>query len=460
MTDITRSLLLTDLYQLTMLQAYWQHRMDEVAVFELFVRKLPPGRRFMVAAGLESALDLIESARLDSVELEWIDRCGRFAPGFAEWLGNLRFTGDVWAMPEGTVFFPAEPILRIVAPIAQAQLLETRLLNLVHLQTLIATKAAHCVLAAGGRDLIDFGLRRAHGAEAGLLAARSAWLSGFAGTATALAGLRFGIPVFGTMAHSFVQAHESEAAAFKAFAESFPDNAVLLIDTYDTVAAARTVARIAPELAARGVHVKGVRLDSGDLDALSREVRNILDGAGLADAIIFASGNLDEQIVRDLVAARAPIDSYGIGTSLTTSSDAPALDAVYKLQEYAGIARRKRSAGKATLPGSKQVWRVNDEHGNFARDVVALADERCEGIPLLQEVIRAGARLAPPVELADSRRLCLDQLARLPQPLRAPAGASGAADYPVNISSRVRTLADEVDRRTAVTPLQDKTRTD
>lgn len=451
MTDITQSLLLTDLYQLTMLQAYWQHRMDEVGVFELFVRKLPPERRFMVAAGLESALDLIENARLDSAELEWVDRCGRFAPGFAEWLGKLHFSGDVWAMPEGTVFFPAEPILRVVAPIAEAQLLETRLLNLVHLQTLIATKAAHCVLAAGGRDLIDFGLRRAHGAEAGLLAARSAWLSGFAGTATALAGLRFGIPVFGTMAHSFVQAHDSEAAAFKAFAESFPDNAVLLIDTYDTVAAARIVARIAPELAARGIHVKGVRLDSGDLDALSREVRSILDRAGLTDAIIFASGNLDEQRVHDLVVAGAPIDSYGIGTSLTTSSDAPALDAVYKLQEYAGLARRKRSAGKATWPGCKQVWRFNDERGNFNHDVVALADERHEGTPLLQEVMRGGARLGPAVELADSRRLCSDQLTRLPE-LRAAAGASSAAAYPVNISARVQALADEVDRRTAAIP--------
>jgi nicotinate phosphoribosyltransferase len=460
MTDITRSLLLTDLYQLTMLQAYWQHRMDEVAVFELFVRKLPPGRRFMVAAGQESALDLIEHARLDSAELAWVDRCGRFAPGFAEWLGNLRFTGDVWAMPEGTVFFPAEPILRVVAPIAEAQLLETRLLNLVHLQTLIATKAAHCVLAADGRDLIDFGLRRAHGAEAGLLAARSAWVSGFAGTATALAGLRFGIPVFGTMAHSFVQAHDSEVAAFRAFAESFPDNAVLLIDTYDTVAAARSVARIAPELAARGIHVKGVRLDSGDLDALSREVRSVLDGAGLADAMIFASGNLDEQVVRELVAARAPIDSYGIGTSLTTSSDAPALDAVYKLQEYAGIARRKRSAGKATWPGRKQVWRFTDAHGIFSHDVVALADERFEGIPLLQEVMRSGSRIGPAVELTGSRRLCADQLARLPQTLRTPASASGSADYPVEISLRVRALADEVDRRTALAPRPDKTRAD
>lgn len=444
MSDVTRSLLLTDLYQLTMLQAYWQHRLNDVAVFELFVRKLPPERRFMVAAGLESALDFIEHARFDVAELEWIAGCGRFAPGFADWVGALGFSGDVWAMPEGTVFFPAEPIVRIVAPIAEAQLLETRLLNLVHLQTLIATKAAHCVLAAGGRDLIDFGLRRAHGAEAGLLAARSAWIGGFTGTATAAAGQRFGIPVFGTMAHSFVQAHDDEAAAFRAFAESFPDNAVLLIDTYDTVAAARTVARIAPELAARGVTIKGVRLDSGDLDRLSRDVRQILDAAGLADAVIFASGNLDEQRVRSLVTARAPIDSFGIGTSLTTSSDAPALDAVYKLQEYAGVARRKRSEGKATWPGRKQVWRRTDAQGGFVEDEVALADERVDGTPLLEPVMRGGRRCGEPQGLDAARRRCAEDLEHLPAAVRnEPASSS----YSVRISAAVQALAKEVDRR-------------
>jgi nicotinate phosphoribosyltransferase len=444
MSDVTRSLLLTDLYQLTMLQAYWQHRMNDVAVFELFVRKLPPERRFMVAAGLDSALDFIEHARFDAAELEWIAGCGRFAPGFADWVGALRFSGDVWAMPEGTVFFPAEPIVRIVAPIVEAQLLETRLLNLVHLQTLIATKAAHCVLAAGSCDLIDFGLRRAHGAEAGLLAARSAWIGGFAGTATAAAGQRFGIPVFGTMAHSFVQAHDDEAAAFRAFAESFPDNAVLLIDTYDTVAAARTVARVAPELAARGVKIKGVRLDSGDLDRLSREVRQILDAAGLADAVIFASGNLDEQRVRSLVTAGAPIDSFGIGTSLTTSSDAPALDAVYKLQEYAGVARRKRSAGKATWPGRKQVWRRTDAQGGFVEDEVALADERVDGTALLEPVMRGGRRCREPPPLDAARLRCADDLEHLPAAVR---NESAASPYPVRISAAVQALAEEVDRR-------------
>ncbi|MCS6781469.1 MAG: nicotinate phosphoribosyltransferase, partial [Geminicoccaceae bacterium] len=247
----------------------------------LFVRKLPPRRAFLMAAGLQQALDFIEQARFGEEELAWIEASGRFAPGFARWLATLAFDGDVWAMPEGTIFFPDEPILRVVAPIAQAQWLETRLLNLIHFQTAVASKAARVVLAAQGRTLIDFGLRRAHGAEAGLLAARAAYLAGFAGTATALAGARFDIPVFGTMAHSFVQAHDDEADAFLRFAESFPQQAVLLLDTYDTLAAARRVVALAPRLAARGIAVKGVRLDSGDLDALARQVRRILDEGGL-----------------------------------------------------------------------------------------------------------------------------------------------------------------------------------
>lgn len=446
MNDITRTPLATDLYQLTMLQAYWQHRMDDIAVFELYVRKLPRERRFLVAAGLEPVLDWIEGARFDADELRWIEDCGRFAPGFAYWLARLRFTGDIWAMPEGTVFFADEPILRVVAPIAQAQLLETRIVNLMHLQTVIASKAARAVLVAGGKSLIDFGLRRAHGAEAGLLAARAAWIAGYDGTATAAAGHRYGIPVFGTMAHSYVQAHDTEAQAFETFAESFPANAVLLIDTYDTVDGARKVAALAPTLAARGIHIKGVRLDSGDLDALSREVRAVLDGAGLNDTIIFASGNLDEHHVRDLVAAGAPIDSFGIGTSLTTASDAPCLDAVYKLQEYGGAARRKRSTGKATWPGRKQVWRQAASNGGFERDVVELVDEPNPGTPLLIEVMRSGRRVGPAPSLNATRQYCASQLARLPPALARIDVDETSPAYPVEISPRIRALAAQVDR--------------
>jgi nicotinate phosphoribosyltransferase len=445
MTLASTSPLLTDLYQLTMLQSYWQHRMDKVAAFELFVRKLPAERAFLVAAGLEQVLDFIEEAHFADDELAWIDGCGKFAPGFADWLRGLRFTGDVWAMPEGSVFFPSEPVLRVVAPIAQAQWLETRILNLVHFETVVASKAVRSVFAAKGRTLVDFGLRRAHGAEAGALAARAAYIAGFAGTATAYAGPRFGIPVFGTMAHSFVQAHDSETQAFIDFAESFPDNAMLLIDTYDTVAAARKVAALAPQLAQRGIRVRGVRLDSGDLDALSREVRRILDAAGLRDCAIFASGNLDEHRVRALVDAGAPIASFGIGTNLTTSSDAPCLDAAYKLQEYDGVARRKRSGGKATWPGRKQVWRRSNSDRSFAGDSVRLVDEQGVGTPLLDWVMRDGRRIAPSPALSRVRAHCRSQLDALPTHLKTldPPWPR----YPVSISPAVRMLADEVDRR-------------
>jgi nicotinate phosphoribosyltransferase len=447
MTLASTSPLLTDLYQLTMLQSYWQHRMDRPAAFELFVRKLPPQRSFLVAAGLEQVLDFIERAEFSDDELAWIDSCGKFARGFAEWLRALRFSGEVWAMPEGTVFFPHEPVLRVVAPIAQAQWLETRILNLVHFQTVVASKAARAVIAAKGRALIDFGLRRAHGAEAGMLAARASYLAGFAGTATACAGPTYGIPVFGTMAHSFVQAHDSETQAFVDFAESFPDNAVLLLDTYDTVAAARKVAALAPQLARRGLHVRGVRLDSGDFDALSRAVRGILDAAGLRDVAIFASGNLDEHRVRTLVEAGAPIASFGIGTSLTTSSDAPSLDAVYKLQEYDGVARRKRSDGKATWPGRKQVWRRSNADRTFAGDSVRLVGEAGVGTPLLECVMRDGRRLAPSPPLSRVRAHCHVQLESLPADLKRldPPWSR----YPVSISPAVRLLADEVDQRYA-----------
>ncbi len=424
--DPLASPLLTDLYQLTMLQAYYEREMTGTAVFELFVRKLPEGRRFLVAAGLEQALDFLGGARFGEEELDWIGRSQLFRPDFARRLAQWRFTGDVDAMPEGTLFFPDEPIVRVIAPMPEAQLVETRLLNLVHFQSVVASKAAHIRLAAPGKGLIDFGLRRAHGAEAGLLAARAAYVAGFDGTATALAAPRFGIPVFGTMAHSFVQAHASEAEAFAHFAAAFPENAVLLVDTYDSVEGVRRAAATPGRL-------KGVRLDSGDLDALSREARRLLDAAGHRDAIIFASGNLDEARVGALVAAGAPIDSFGIGTSLTTSADAPYLDAVYKLEEYEGLPRRKRSTGKATWPGRKQVWRETGPGGRFARDVVTVLGDPQAGEALLVPAMRAGRRLGRPA-LAEARARCLDGLARLP----APA---------VEISPALRALADEVDRR-------------
>lgn len=433
--------LLTDLYELTMLQAYFERGMTDNAVFEIFVRKLPSARNFLVAAGLEQALEFVQNLRFGDEELEWIERSGIFRPAFVGQLAKLRFTGDIHAIAEGTVVFPDEPLLRVTAPLPQAQLLETRVLNLVHFQTVVASKAARSRLAAGNKGLIDFGLRRAHGAEAGILAARASFLAGFDGTSTVLAAPLFGIPVFGTMAHSFVQAHESESAGFEHFASVFPDNAVLLIDTYDTVEGARKAVR-----AATSFRIKGVRLDSGDLGTLSREVRTVLDEAGMKSAIIFASGNLDEYRVAELIAAGASIDSYGIGTSLVTSADHPALDAVYKLQEYAGRARRKRSTGKATWPGRKQVYRHCTVDGVFLRDVVTVEGDAQTGEPLLRPVMQQGRRLPAP-RLDSVRRHCLEQLARLPSALRALEPA--AVPYPVEISPALRALADEVDRLTA-----------
>jgi nicotinate phosphoribosyltransferase len=443
--DPLKSPLLTDLYQLTMLQGYFEAGMTGPAVFELFVRKLPPARNFLVAAGLEQVLEYVAGLAFAEDELAWIDTSGIFAPGFADRLAGLRFTGDIDAVPEGTVFFPNEPIVRVTAPMPEAQLLETRLVNLVHYETLVASKAARARLVAPGKRLIDFGLRRAHGAEAGLLAARASWLAGFDGTATTLAAPAFGIPVFGTMAHSFVQSHADETEAFRHFARVFPANAVLLIDTYDTVGAARIVVA----LVAEGLPVRGVRLDSGDLAALAREVRAVLDAGGLAKSIIFASGNLDEYRVRELVADGAPIDAFGIGTALVTSADAPALDMVYKLQEYGGRARRKRSAGKATWPGRKQVYRRYAADGTLAGDAVTVEGDPQEGTALLAPVMRDGKRVAPAPSLDAIRVHAAAELARLPGALRA---LDEAPVYPVEIAPALRRLAAEVDRLTMTGP--------
>jgi nicotinate phosphoribosyltransferase len=440
----SQSALLTDLYQLTMLQAYFDEGMADTAVFEFFVRALPTGRNFLLAAGLEQVLGYLEQFRVTEAELDWLRAHGGFREPFLAALGALRFTGDVHALPEGTACFIDEPMLRITAPISQAQVVESRLLSLMHLQTLIASKAARCVLAAPGKLLVDFGMRRAHGAEAGLLAARAAYLAGFSGTATVLAGIEFGVPVFGTMAHSYIEAHADEISAFRAFARSFPSNVVLLIDTYDTELAAEKVVRLARELESEGIRVRGVRLDSGDLAAHARAVRAILDRGGLRDATIFSSGNLDELKVRQLLASGAPIDGFGIGTSLDTSSDAPFLDCAYKLQEYAGTPRRKHSEGKATWPGRKQVYRHIAPDGTFDHDVVALEGDPQQGTPLLVPVMCAGKRIDPAESLAIVRARAKAEMARLPPRLRLLAPS--AKPYRVDIAPSLRALAEELDR--------------
>lgn len=443
--DPGASLLLTDLYQLTMLQSYLEHGMTETAVFEFFVRRLPDRRGFLVSAGLAQAVEFLEQARFTEAELDWLAGSKRFPRDFVDRLAGLRFTGDVHAPPEGTVVFADEPIIRVTAPLPQAQLMETRLINILHFQTLIASKAARMALAAPGKRLVDFGLRRAHGAEAGLMAARAAYIAGFAGTATVPAAPRYGVPIYGTMAHSFIQAHDSEEQAFEHFARSRPQSVILLIDTYDTEAGAEKVARLAPRLAADGIELAGVRLDSGDLADHARKVRAILDRHGLGDVSIFASGGIDEDRLLEFEAGGAPIDGYGIGTALTTSSDAAALDCAYKLQEYAGRPKRKRSEGKATWPGRKQVYRRYGAGGVMAGDILTVEGDEQDGEALIRPVMRGGGRIAALPSLEEARAHCASQLARLPAHMKR---LDSEPRYEAVVSDALRALADEVDRVT------------
>jgi nicotinate phosphoribosyltransferase len=439
---ISNRVLFTDLYQLTMLQSYFQERMEDIAVFELFVRKLPPNRNFLLAAGLQQVLEFLEQLQLTTEELDWLAASGMFKSAFLDRLAVLRFTGDVHAMPEGTVFFADEPILRITAPLPEAQLVESRIINLVHFQTLIASKAARSVLVAPDKVLVDFGMRRAHGGEAGLLAARASYLAGFAGSSTVSAGQYFGIPLYGTMAHSFIQAHRDESEAFAHFALANPGNVVFLIDTYNTEAGAQKVVELAPLLTAKGIDIKGVRLDSGDLGEHARQVRNILDKGGLTKTTIFASGDIDEYKLEQLLAQHAPIDGFGIGTRMDTSADAPYLNCAYKLQEYAGQARRKRSEGKATWPGRKQVYRHYDAEGCMSADMLTLADSPSEGQPLLEMVMQNGRTLAPYPSLETLKKHARKQLNSLPPALKV---LGDAPVYPVQVSDELVDLAKEVD---------------
>lgn len=435
---MNESALLTDLYQLTMLQAYHGEGMNDTAVFEFFVRKLPPGRNFLIAAGLEQALDYLEQLSFTADELDWLAAGGRFRKEFVDSLRDLRFTGTVLAMAEGTPFFADEPIFQVVAPLREAQLAESRLINLLQFQTMVASKAARVRQAAGARLVVDFGLRRAHGAEAGLLSARAAYIAGFDGTATVAAGRRWDIPLYGTMAHSFVQAHDSEWDAFDHFARNRPAGVTLLIDTWDTEAAARMLVPLARRLAADGIAIQAVRLDSGDLGEHARRVRAIFDAAGLAHIRIFASSNLDEYKIRDLVATGAPIDGFGVGTRMNVSADQPYLDCAYKLVEYAGRPRCKRSEGKVTWPGRKQVYRHCGPDGLIASDLVTLAKDHDSGVPLLLPSIVNGRRLGPAPSLAAIRRHARNQIETLPEGLR---DLGSAAEFRVEPSASLKFLA-------------------
>lgn len=436
------SALLTDLYQLTMLDAYLDKDMHAESVFEFFVRRLPENRSFLMVAGLEQLLDYLENLSFSPDEIEWLRSTGRFSERLLAYLTDFRFRGTVCAMPEGTIFFENEPIVQVIAPLPEAQLIETRLINLIHFQTLIASKAARCVLAAPEKMLVDFGLRRAHGSEAGLLAARASYIAGFAGTSTVLADSAFAIPTYGTMAHSFVQSHCSEIEAFEHFARTNPNGSVLLIDTYDTLAAARAVTDLVKRLRPEGIEVRGVRLDSGDLATLAREVREILDQNGCEEISIFCSGSIDEyRLAKEF--RDTPVDGFGIGTRLDTSADAPYLDCAYKIQEYEGIARRKKSVGKATWPGRKQVYRQYDTNGAIQRDTIMESSELSNESPLMSPVMRNGKKLTASPRLSVLREHASKELTTLPESMRDPL--AGAA-IPVSISNSLRILAASADR--------------
>jgi len=440
--DAGRSGIATDLYELTMGAAYFDAGLaGTIGTFELFVRHLPENRSFLVAAGLEQVVEFLLAIRFDGQSIDYL-RClpvfSHADAGFWEYLTGFRFTGDVHAIPEGTVVFPGEPLVRVRAPLIEAQLVETFLLATVDHQTLVATKAARVVQAAAGKGVIEFGARRAHGFQSALFAARAAVIGGCVGTSNTLAGRTFDIPLYGTAAHSFTMAFAHEADAFRAFARTFPEHAILLIDTYDPLEGARRAAALGPAL-------RGVRLDGGDVLALSRAVREILDDAGLGSAVIVASGDLNEERIAALEASRAPIDLYGVGTDLVTSRDAPALSGVYKLVmlETATERRavRKLGAEKGTYPGVKQVYRSQDPDGRFHGDVVALDNETLAGVPLLAPVIHAGKRCAPITPLADIQTRARTQIAALPPDVTRLARA---APYPVHVTPALRELGERL----------------
>jgi len=410
--------LVTDLYELNMAASYLRRQMTGPATFSLFVRDLPADRGFLVAAGLEDCLAFLEGFAFTGDDLAWLAGSQGFGDQDLEALRQLRFTGDVWAVPEGTAVFAGEPLLEVTAPLAEAQLAETAMLNHVTFQTSVATKAARCVLAARGAQLVDFSFRRTQGIEAGLAAARASAIAGFASTSNTEAARRYGLTAAGTMAHSFIEAFGSEERAFTAFAEDFPAKTTFLVDTYDTERGILAAIDVVRRLRLPGP--AGVRLDSGDLAALASVARRLLDGAGLRSARIVASGGLDEYAIADLVARGAPIDAFGVGTKMGVSADAPYLDTAYKLTEFDGRPVMKLSEGKATLPGAKQVYRGPSGDQLVLRDEPGPPGHE----PLLRLVMRDGRRLSPPEPVAAAARRCAASLGWLPpaaRALRAPA---------------------------------------
>lgn len=411
--------LITDLYEITMAASYFKEGKNGEATFSLYIRDCPSVRGYFVAAGLESFLNVLDNFRFSRDSIEYLRSLGKFSEEFLDFLKNFRFSGTIRALPEGTIFFSYEPIVEVTAPIIESQILESLLMNVFHVETLIASKAARCVEVAKGRGLVDFSLRRTHGVDAAVKVARSSYLVGFLGTSNLMAGKLYDIPVFGTMAHSFIMSFEHEIEAFMAYARSFPESTVLLLDTYDTVKAAYKAVEVARWLRERGMKLRGVRLDSGDLVELSHRVKHIFLSHGLDDVAVMASGSLDEYRLHELLNSGAYIDVVGIGTRMGVSADAPYLDLAYKLVEYEGKPVLKLSPGKRSLVSPKQVYRYYDGNGIMSHDVLTIASDSSEkGEPLLVEVVRNGRIVKEPESLKNVRLYFQDQYNCLPHGLR------------------------------------------
>ena len=433
--------LFTDFYELTMCASYFDNKNFEPATFDLFIRRLPENRSYFLFAGLEEALQYLENVKFTEDQLGYLKKQG-FKWDFLEYLRNFRFNGEVWAVPEGTVAFPNEPLIRVTAPIIEAQIVETFLLNTINLQTMIATKASRVVHAAKGKPVIEFGLRREHGIDAGMKVARSSYIAGCQGTSNVLAGQTYDIPVFGTMAHSFIMSYPKEIDAFRAFVKTFPNKSTLLLDTYDDISGAEKAAVVAKELEAKGYRLGGVRLDSGDLGEDCRKVRKILDEQGLEYVKIFVSGDLDEFKIQELLKTGARIDSFGVGTKMGTSADRPYLDVIYKLCETMSSDESfspimKLSKDKITLPGRKQVYRVKNKIGFFEKDVIALADEKAQGEPLLFKVMEKGKIIYTLPSLDTIRVNVAKNLSKLPDGYKL---LTGAPVYQVELSKNLQKL--------------------
>jgi nicotinate phosphoribosyltransferase len=436
---------LTDFYELTMCSSYFESKRNEAATFDLFIRKLPPNRSYFVFAGLEQVLLFLENVKFSQDQIIYL-RKQRLNEDFLQYLKGFRFTGGVWSVPEGTIVFPDEPLIRVTAPIIEAQLVETFILNTVNLQTMITTKASRVVSAAQGRPVIEFGLRRTQGTDAGMKAARCSYIAGASGTSNVLAGMKHGIPVFGTMAHSYVMSFDHELDAFRTFTKSFPESSTLLVDTYDNLKGAENAATVALELEKKGHRLGAVRLDSGDLLGLSIEVRRVLDAHRLQYVKIFASGDLDEHIIEDLIKNGARIDAFGVGTRMSTSYDRPYVDVVYKLsgkvERGAFVPTMKLSKGKITLPGKKQIFRQQDQRGMYFKDIIGLENEEIRGEELLARVMEKGRITYEIPTLEETRKNALSNLSQLPEKCKRLTNATA---YPVHLSPALRKIKNQLE---------------